>query len=71
MGFVELDARELPFPNGAFPLVTCCMALHEMSEPERDRVVREIRRVTSDRVVVADYRELLGTYSGLLGLGLP
>jgi ubiquinone/menaquinone biosynthesis C-methylase UbiE len=56
VGFLELDARELPFPNGAFPLVTCCMALHEMSEPERDRVVGEIRRVTSDRVVVADYR---------------
>jgi hypothetical protein len=32
------------------------MALHEMSEPERDGVVRELRRVASRRVLVADYR---------------
>lgn len=54
--FQEMDARELDFPDGSFPLVTCCMALHEMSETERDRVLAELRRVASARVVVADYR---------------
>lgn len=53
---VRMDARRLAFPDRAFPLVTCCMALHEMGEPERARVLAEIRRVARDRVVIADYR---------------
>jgi len=54
--FLSMDARSLAFPEASFPLVTCCMALHEMSEPERDQVVMELCRVASRRVVVADYR---------------
>jgi ubiquinone/menaquinone biosynthesis C-methylase UbiE len=50
------DARSLPFRPGAFSLVTCCMALHEMSEGERGAVLREIRRVAAGRVAVAEYR---------------
>ena len=54
--FMPMDARSLALPDDSFPVVTCCMALHEMSEGERDQVLRELRRVASQRVVVADYR---------------
>lgn len=54
--FARMDARALDFPDDSFPLVTCCMALHEMAEGERAQALAEIRRVASQRVVVADYR---------------
>jgi ubiquinone/menaquinone biosynthesis C-methylase UbiE len=54
--FLQMDARRLAFADGSFPIVTCSMALHEMAEAERDQVLREIRRVASERVVVAEYR---------------
>jgi ubiquinone/menaquinone biosynthesis C-methylase UbiE len=54
--FVRMDARRLAFPDRAFPLVTCAMALHEMAETERGRVLDEIRRVACGRVIVAEYR---------------
>lgn len=53
---VRMDARKLAFADGSFPLVTCSMALHEMAEAERDAVLAELRRVASERVLVADYR---------------
>ena len=53
---MRMDARSLGFRNRSFPLVTCSMALHEMSEGERDQVLGEIGRVAADRVVVAEYR---------------
>jgi ubiquinone/menaquinone biosynthesis C-methylase UbiE len=53
--FVRMDARQLEFSDGAFPVVTCAMALHEMSDPERRGVLAELRRVASERVVVAEY----------------
>ncbi len=54
--FVRMDARHLAFADRSFPLVTCSMALHEMAEAERTRALAEIARVSSDRVVVAEYR---------------
>jgi ubiquinone/menaquinone biosynthesis C-methylase UbiE len=54
--WAQMDARRLAFPDASFPLVTCAMALHEMSDTERGKVLREMRRVASDRVLVADYR---------------
>jgi ubiquinone/menaquinone biosynthesis C-methylase UbiE len=53
--FARMDARRLEFEDGAFPVVTCAMALHEMDDPERRGVLRELRRVASERVVVAEY----------------
>jgi ubiquinone/menaquinone biosynthesis C-methylase UbiE len=58
--FVRMDARQLGFPDAAFPLVTCSMALHEMASDERGAVLREIRRVCSQRAVIAEYRVPLG-----------
>lgn len=62
----RMDARQLCFPDGAFPLVTCSMALHEMAETERNSALAELRRVSSDRVVIADYRVPSGAGPGLL-----
>jgi ubiquinone/menaquinone biosynthesis C-methylase UbiE len=54
--FVRMDARALALPDASFPLVTCCMALHEMSQAERTGVLAELGRVASGRLLVADYR---------------
>ncbi len=56
LALVQMDGRRLALPAGSFPLVTCCMALHEMAEDERGAVLAELRRVASDRVLVAEYR---------------
>jgi ubiquinone/menaquinone biosynthesis C-methylase UbiE len=54
--WVRMDARRLAFRNRAFAHVTCAMALHEMAEGEREQVLRELQRVASDHVLIADYR---------------
>ena len=54
--WVRMDARRLAFRDRAFAHVTCAMALHEMGEKEREQVLRELQRVASDRVLIADYR---------------
>ena len=54
--FVRMDARRLAFADRSFPLVTCSMALHEMAEGERMGALAEMSRVSSDRVVIAEYR---------------
>jgi len=54
--WARMDARRIAFRDASFPLVVCAMSLHEMGEEERRQVLGEIRRVASDRVVVADYR---------------
>jgi ubiquinone/menaquinone biosynthesis C-methylase UbiE len=64
--YARMDARQLAFPDRAFPLVTCSMALHEMGERERAQVLSEIVRVASSRVVIADYRVPRGFGAALL-----
>jgi ubiquinone/menaquinone biosynthesis C-methylase UbiE len=64
--WVRMDACELAFSPASFPLVTCSMALHEMAEEERCQVLREMNRVASDRVVVAEYRIPRGRWRELL-----
>jgi ubiquinone/menaquinone biosynthesis C-methylase UbiE len=54
--WARMDARRIGFADASFPLVVCAMALHEMAEGERDEVIRELQRVSSDRVLIADYR---------------
>lgn len=54
--FAQVDARRLAFASRRFPIVTCCMALHEMADDERATVLSELQRVAADRVVVAEYR---------------
>lgn len=52
----RMDARRMALPEASFPVVTCCMALHEMAEDERTTVLGELARVASRRIVVAEYR---------------
>jgi ubiquinone/menaquinone biosynthesis C-methylase UbiE len=54
--WVRMDARRIALRDDSFPVVVCAMSLHEMAEEERGEVLGEIRRVASDKVVVADYR---------------
>jgi ubiquinone/menaquinone biosynthesis C-methylase UbiE len=54
--WVRMDARCIAFRDASFPLVVCSMSFHEMAEEERGQVLEEMKRVASDRVVVADYR---------------
>ncbi|CAG0985599.1 demethylmenaquinone methyltransferase / 2-methoxy-6-polyprenyl-1,4-benzoquinol methylase [Myxococcaceae bacterium] len=54
--FARMDARAIAFPEKSFDLVTCCMALHEMSDEERDAALSELARVARADVLVAEYR---------------
>ena len=51
-----MDARRIACRDASFPLVVCAMSLHEMAEEEIRQVLAEVRRVSSDKVIVADYR---------------
>jgi len=69
-GSVELmqgDARSLPLPAASFDIVTCCLALHHFNPDEAIQVLREMWRVSRDRVVVAD---LTRSYPALIGAWL-
>ena len=55
--FVQADATSLPFPPGRFDVTCVSFGLHEMPPSIRDRVVREMARVTrhAGTIVVVDY----------------
>lgn len=48
------DARRLPFPDGAFDLAVCNLALHHFDEGEAAVVLREMDRVSRLGWVVSD-----------------
>ena len=51
------DAAQLPFPDTSMDLVTATLVLHELTEADRDAVIREVVRVlTPDgRLLVTDF----------------
>lgn len=51
--FVLGDAARLPYPDGRFDICCISFALHEMPPSIRDRVVREMARVTRPGGVLA------------------
>lgn len=57
VSFVRADAAELPFDDGTFDASCVSFALHEMPRSVRERVVREMARVTkpAGTVTVVDY----------------
>ena len=57
VGFALADATHLPFPAARFDVACISFALHEMPAPVRERVVREMVRVTrpGGTIVVVDY----------------
>ena len=46
------DGASIPFVDGTFDLVACALAVHHMAEPLP--VLREMARVTRDRVLIVD-----------------
>jgi ubiquinone/menaquinone biosynthesis C-methylase UbiE len=62
------DARALPFPDRAFDVVTCALALHHFPRHEAVVVFRELARVARRAWVVVDLRRSLLAYLGALSL---
>lgn len=61
------DATQLPYASGAFDLVTCKFALHEMPEETRCGVLAEAARVvrSEGRILLTDFH--IGPYRALDG----
>ncbi len=57
VSFCRADAVDLPFPDQSFDLSSISFALHEMPRSIRERVVREMARVTKPggSVILIDY----------------
>ena len=72
VSFVRADATDLPFPAGRFDVACVSFALHEMPASVRDRVVREVARVTrhAGTLVVVDYALPAGRIASALAFRL-
>jgi ubiquinone/menaquinone biosynthesis C-methylase UbiE len=57
VSFQQGDATALPFANGSFDVACVSFALHEMPSSVRERVLREMARVTrpGGSIIVVDY----------------
>ncbi|QUW04571.1 class I SAM-dependent methyltransferase [Chloracidobacterium validum] len=51
------SATELPFPDGQFEVVVTSLVFHHLTTPQKQRALREIRRVLNPRgrLLLADY----------------
>jgi ubiquinone/menaquinone biosynthesis C-methylase UbiE len=58
------DARALPFPDCAFDIVICGLAMHHFTFTDGVRVLREIDRVARSAFVVNDIVRSWGAYVG-------
>lgn len=52
--FAVGDGTALPYPDGAFDVVMCNLALHHFEPPEAVRMLRELRRVSLITPLVSD-----------------
>lgn len=52
---LRMDARRLAFADGSFDVCAISMGLHEFSDRDRCRILRELTRVSMKHVLVADY----------------
>lgn len=55
-GFVRLDARRLPFPDGTFDLAFSSTMLHHLARDDALAFLREMDRVADGRWLVTDLR---------------
>jgi SAM-dependent methyltransferase len=60
----QVDARELPYPDGAFDVVLLSLALHHFAPDEALRVLREMRRAGRARLIVSDLERSRAGYAG-------
>jgi ubiquinone/menaquinone biosynthesis C-methylase UbiE len=56
LDFVRADGASLPYPDGAFDVVTCTLALHHFDPDAATVLLRELRRVARASPVVCDLR---------------
>lgn len=54
--FVRADGTALPYPDGAFDVVMCNLALHHFDERAAPALLREMRRVSRLTPLVCDLR---------------
>ncbi len=60
----QADARALPWRDGTFDVVCCCLALHHFSPDEAAQVLSEMWRVASHAIVVTDLTRSYIAYAG-------
>lgn len=53
--FIQMDATNISFSDNEFDVCCISMALHDMTQEIRDKVLDEMRRVTKKRSVIVDY----------------
>lgn len=53
--FVQMDATRLGFADGEFDVSAISFALHDVDSEVREEILREVRSVTRDRIVIVDY----------------
>lgn len=61
---VQGDARALPWPEGSFDVVTCCLALHHFGPIDAEQVLAEMWRVARRAVIVVDLVRSVPAYAG-------
>jgi ubiquinone/menaquinone biosynthesis C-methylase UbiE len=71
--FLRMDASRLAFFDNVFDVSSISFALHDMPAEVREGVLREMARVTKDRIVIVDYNApqskfLRSPYTGLISL---
>ena len=54
LDFVHGEGEALPFPDDAFDVAMCNLALHHFEPPAAERLLRELRRVSKITPVVCD-----------------
>lgn len=64
------DALELPFPDGSFDFVSCCLFVHHLAPDEVVRFIGEALRVCRHAVLINDL-DRGAIHLGLVYLGLP
>ena len=53
--FIHMDATQLEFQDKLFDIASISTALHEMPFEVREKVLKEIVRITKQKVIVIDY----------------
>lgn len=68
--YIKMDAAHMDFGDDDFDISLVAFALHDMTAPGRKRVLCEMKRVTSGRIVVVDYHPPANHMRRRLFLGL-
>lgn len=64
ISLVQADARALPWSDGTFDIVLCCLALHHFSPQEAEIVMAELWRLCRVGIVVVDLYRSYPAYVG-------